>query len=130
MISIDTNVLVRFLVRDDAEQFQKAVSLFNSTEIYIPDTVFLETEWVLRFAYGYNVCAVSKAFRDLLGLSQVHVADVVCLRSAVEWHADGLDFADALHLSCSQDIDTLATFDKAFARRSDNLGRCRVVDLA
>ncbi len=130
MTSIDTNVVVRFLTRDDAEQFQQAVDLFNSNTIHIPDTVLLETEWVLRFAYGYDSAAVSKAFRDLLGLPQVHVTDAAPLLLAIEWHAAGLDFADALHLASSQKADTLATFDKSFVRKSANLGRCRVVNLS
>ena len=130
MTAIDTNVVVRFLTRDDGDQFQQAVALFNSETIHVPDTVWLETEWVLRFAYGYDPSAVTKAFRGLLGLPQVRVTDAARLNLAIEWHAANLDFADALHLASSQDVGTLATFDRAFARKSSNLGVCRVVDLA
>ncbi len=130
MTAVDTNVVVRFLTRDDAGQFQQAVALFNRDTIQVPDTVLLETEWVLRFAYGYDPAAVTKAFRDLLGLPQVHVTNAVRLLLAIEWHAAGLDFADALHLASSQDEDTLATFDRSFVHKSANLGRCRVVDLS
>jgi predicted nucleic acid-binding protein len=130
MTAIDTNVAVRFLTRDDEDQFQKALALFNRDTVHIPDTVWLETEWVLRFAYGYDPAAVTKAFRELLGLSQVRVADTTRLLLAVEWHAAGIDFADAMHLASSQDMGTLATFDKAFARNSANLGVCRVVHLS
>ena len=130
MTAVDTNVVVRFLTRDDANQFQQAVTLFNNETIHIPDTVWLETEWVLRFAYDYGSSAVTAAFRGLLGLPQVRVTDPARLMLAIEWHAAGLDFADALHLADSQDMGALATFDKAFARKSSNLGVCRVVDLA
>ncbi|MCP5410517.1 MAG: PIN domain-containing protein, partial [Chromatiaceae bacterium] len=51
MIGVDTNVLVRLLTRDDEAQFRKALKLFQQEEIFIPKTVFLETEWVLRYAY-------------------------------------------------------------------------------
>lgn len=130
MTAVDTNVVVRFLTHDDASQFQRAVALFNGETVHIPDTVWLETEWVLRFAYGYEPSSVTKALRGLLGLPQVHVADATRLLLAIDWHAAGLDFADALHLACSQDIAALATFDTAFARKSTNLGVCRVVDLS
>ncbi len=130
MTAVDTNVVVRFLTRDNADQFQRAVTLFRSDAIQVPDTVWLETEWVLRFAYGYNPAAVTKAFRNLLGLPQVHVTNLACLLMAIEWHEAGLDFADALHLAISQDEDTLVTFDRSFVRKSSNLGRCRVVDLS
>ena len=130
MTAVDTNVLVRFLTRDNAGQFRQAVALFNRETIHVPDTVWLETEWVLRFAYGYEPSSVTAAFRSLLGLPQVRVTDAARLLLAIEWHAAGLDFADALHLASSQDIGTLATFDKAFVRKSANLGVCRVVDLS
>jgi predicted nucleic acid-binding protein len=129
MTAVDTNVLVRFLTRDDAEQFQRAVALFERDTIHVPDTVWLETAWVLRFAYGYAPEAITKAFRSLLGLPQVRVTDPARLLLALEWHATGLDFADALHLACSQDAGTLATFDKSFVRKSSHLGQCRVVEL-
>ena len=130
MTAIDTNVLVRFLTRDDATQFQQASALFNRDEIYIPDSVWLETEWVLRYAYGHDVTAVSKAFRDVLGLPQVHVTDRTRLVLAIDWHLAGLDFADALHLASSQHAETLATFDKSFVKSAGNRGTCRPVDLS
>lgn len=130
MTALDTNVVVRFLTCDDETQFQKALALFTRYAIFIPDTVWLETEWVLRFAYEYEPAAVTKAFRDLLALPQVQVRDAGRLSLAIAWHAVGLDFADALHLASSQNIEMLTTFDKAFVAKSATLGVCRVLDLA
>jgi len=53
MIAIDTNIVVRFLTHDDAVQYKKAYKLFNEHDVFIADTVILETEWVLRFAYNF-----------------------------------------------------------------------------
>jgi predicted nucleic-acid-binding protein len=128
MTGLDTNILVRFLTRDDKPQFAKAVALVRREPAFIPDTVWLETEWVLRYAYGFDRIAVSKAFRDLLGLPGIHVEDPNRIVLALEWHAAGLDFADALHLAASQETDAFATFDKAFVRSAAGLGRCRVVE--
>ncbi|MBK6617096.1 MAG: hypothetical protein IPG31_01600 [Nitrosomonas sp.] len=51
MIAIDTDVVVRLLTRDDAAQYEKAYQLFEKQNVFIGDTVILETEWVLRFAF-------------------------------------------------------------------------------
>jgi predicted nucleic-acid-binding protein len=127
MTGADTNILVRFLTRDDADQFNKALAFIKRETVFIPDTVWLETEWVLRYAYGFDRKAISQAFRDLLGLPKIHVHDKSHLLLAIEWHAAGLDFADALHLAASQETETFATFDQAFVRRATSLGRSCVV---
>ncbi len=44
MIAIDTNIIVRFLTRDDEQQYKKSFAIFKTKEIFIPDTVILETE--------------------------------------------------------------------------------------
>ena len=44
MIAIDTNISVRFLTHDDAVQYKKAYKLFNEHDVFIADTVILETE--------------------------------------------------------------------------------------
>jgi len=129
MTGADTNILVRFLTRDDEDQFNKALAFIKREQAFIPDTVWLETEWVLRYAYGFDRARISKAFRDLLGLPKVYVQDRNRLILAIEWHTAGLDFADALHLAGSQETDTFATFDQAFVRGATTLGRSRVVHL-
>ena len=49
MISIDTNVLLRYLLQDDEVQAQKANELFSSTnKILITDIVLAETMWTLK----------------------------------------------------------------------------------
>ena len=47
MITVDTNIIIRFLTHDDAEQYKKSFFIFNTYDVFIPDTVILETEWVL-----------------------------------------------------------------------------------
>lgn len=61
---------------------------------------------------------IKAAFRKLLGLSNVSVEDMSSVSRALEWHASGLDFADALHLAASEGARRLATFDQDFARRA------------
>jgi len=45
VIAVDTNVVVRLLARDDETQYQASRALFETQEIFIPDTVVLELEW-------------------------------------------------------------------------------------
>ena len=98
MIAVDTNVLVRFLTRDDEAQFKKAVKLFKEPRLFVSESVLLETEWVLRYAYEFSPDAIVQAFRKLLGLSQVSVGNTQKMRQVIDWHEQGLDFADAMHL--------------------------------
>ena len=91
MIAVDTNIMVRLLTRDDEAQFLCAQSLFSRSDVFLPDSVILETEWVLRYAYSFSREKIVAAFRRLLGLPNVQVADTRKMALAVEWHEKGLD---------------------------------------
>ena len=75
MIAVDTNVVVRLLTQDDEQQYNKSFKLFQKQDIFIPDTVILETEWVLRFAYRFKPNEICIAFRNLLGLPNVQLTN-------------------------------------------------------
>ncbi|MDQ6959365.1 MAG: type II toxin-antitoxin system VapC family toxin, partial [Mariprofundaceae bacterium] len=114
MISVDTNILVRILTCDDDLQMRKALALFEHNNIFITDTVILETEWVLRYAYEFSGPDINDALGRLLGLPQVHVAHPRQIADALIWHKHGLDFSDVLHLSASNTQDSFFTFDRQF----------------
>ncbi len=118
MIAVDTNIVVRFLTQDDQFQFEKSRDLFQTQNIFIPDTVILETEWVLRFAYKFKPSAICQAFKMLFGLPNVHLNNARLIAQAIAWHEQGLDFADALHLAASQDCLEFYTFDERFIKKS------------
>lgn len=115
MIGIDTNVLVRLLTGDDAEQTERARKLFDEGDLWLPKTVLLETEWVLRSAYGQPPATIREAFRRLLGYRPLEVEDRAAVLRALQWSEAGLDFADALHLASLGPADRLATFDARLA---------------
>lgn len=71
MISLDTNIIVRLVTNDDADQAQQAASLLKANPVYLTKTVILETEWVLRAAYGLSRKTISMTFRRLLGLENM-----------------------------------------------------------
>lgn len=126
MIAVDTNVVIRLLVQDDRQQYDKSLKLFQEQDIFIPDTVILEAEWVLRFAYQFQPDEICAAFRKLFGLPNVQLANANLVVQVLQWHEYGLDFADALHLAQSQNCSTLYTFDNRFAKKSKGLTECEV----
>ena len=67
MIAVDTNILIRLLTKDDPEQARRATIIMESDDIFIPKTVMLETEWVLRYAYRIAKSAIMKGFQKRLG---------------------------------------------------------------
>jgi predicted nucleic-acid-binding protein len=119
MIAIDTNVIVRFFTRDDEQQYQKSYRLFSGAEeIFIPASVILETEWVLRFTYNFSADRIIHALFGLLNLKNVRVENKDNIIAALQWHQQGMDFADALHLAGSLHADKFASFDKKFRNKA------------
>lgn len=121
MLAVDTNVVVRFLVNDDAAQHRRAVDLFRSHDIWLPKTVLLESEWVLRTAFGFTGPEIGAAFRGLLGLSNVRCEAFPAVAMALDGLTAGLDFADALHLCSCQGASVdegFASFDARFVKRA------------
>ena len=127
MIAIDTNIIVRLLTKDDAAQYQQAYKLFDTHDIFITDTVILETEWVLRFAYYYKVDQIAGALIQLISLPNVNINHPERFAQAITWHKQGLDFADAFHLANSQNCKKFFTFDKKMISSAKTIGGCKVL---
>ena len=121
-VALDTNVLVRLLVNDDSPQAQQAAALIDaSVACFVPITVVLELEWVLRGAYKLPRDAVMKAFEGLLAIRQLHLEQEDLVVRALDWHRKGMDFADALHLARSEGCGALISFDRQFAMAAGQL---------
>lgn len=127
MIAVDTNVLVRLLTNDDPEQARRAARIIQSSQILIPKTVMLETEWVLRYAYGIDRKQIRRGFQNLMGLPNVKTEDSRSLTLAISWYGLGIDFADALHLASSGEAKEFATFDKSLAQKATQLKAATVI---
>ena len=126
MIAVDTNIVVRLLTGDDPEQMEQARQLFGAAEVFIPDTVILETEWVLRFAYELAPATIHASLLRLFGLPNVVIRDARALAQALEGYRQGMDFADSLHLALCEQCTDLFTFDKKFVRCTPAIFRCKV----
>jgi len=122
MIAVDTNVIVRLLTQDDPEQTACATSLFAANQIWIAKTVLLEVSWVLTSVYRLRSENVRKALENLVGLPNVQMEDEYSVASALALSAQGVDFADALHLESRPQSARFASFDQAFVRRAQKAG--------
>ena len=126
MNGVDTNVIVRFLTGDDPGQSEKARAVIKRPDIFVAETVMLETEWVLRHAYGFETAAIHEAFVKLCGLPNVILPNPHRMQMALQWYAEGMDFGDALHLAASQACGTFFSFDRKLIRKAEGRGQCKV----
>lgn len=128
MIAVDTNILARFYC-DDPDDPEAATQrprarrvMIESPAIFVPLSVILELEWVMRGFYEVRSGPVCDAMEHLLGMPHVSVERWEAVKDAVDLHRRGLDFADALHWACSKSCARLETFDdRGFARRARKL---------
>lgn len=121
-VALDTNVLVRLLVNDDPLQAEQAAALIDtSSACFVPVTVVMELEWVLRGAYKLPREAVLAAFRGLMAIRHLHLEQEDLVIRALEAYRQGMDFADALHLLRSDGCSALISFDRSMAVKAREL---------
>ena len=123
MIGLDTNVLVRFIMQDDARQSPKATKLIESLTVdepgFVPLVAIVELVWVLSSSYDLTRAQVVQALELLLRTKEVVVdrADHV-LKALRVFKAGPADFADALieRAAASAGCGRTMTFDVAAAK--------------
>jgi predicted nucleic-acid-binding protein len=126
MQAVDTNLVVRYLTGDDPGQSAKVRRIIGKKPVFIPRTVILEAEWVLRGVYEWPSTQVIPALRALAGLPEITMEDAKLVAQAMNWAEAGMDFADALHLAASVACETFLTFDRRLARSAGRQSRIRV----
>lgn len=120
MIALDTNVIIRFLVRDDEKQAKIVYARFKKAEaarerLFIPLVVLLETLWVLEGAYDMSRSDILDALEDL---RQMPIFDFEADRVLDLLIASGrkttADLPDLLisHSAEHSGCDAMLTFDK------------------
>lgn len=127
MAALDTNVLVRLLVGDDRVQLQLALKLIESTSakgdlLFIPLTVTVELEWVLRSQYGYAKTEIIAAYIGLLEARELQFQDEASIEQALFFFEESnVDFADCLHaaLATVHGFGPLLTFDRRASKLPD-----------
>lgn len=119
MIGIDTNVLVRFLIRDDQAQFERAQKLIrreaaSGEPVFVSLVVLLEVEWVLRSRYKLVKKEILQTFSALLSSIELSFEDESSIEEALfVWKGSSAQFADCLigarHRACG--CRATASFD-------------------
>ncbi|MBE7418585.1 MAG: type II toxin-antitoxin system VapC family toxin [Ideonella sp.] len=120
MIAVDTNVLVRLLVGDDADQAGRAKQLFDRAAaqgrlVWISDTVLVELAWTLSRAYGRDRADIVIALRALGDNATVSLESALQVAAAIDIFEQGpADFADCLLCAkaAAAGCDHVATFDR------------------
>ncbi|WP_340318278.1 type II toxin-antitoxin system VapC family toxin [Rhizorhabdus argentea] len=116
MRAIDTNIVVRFLTGDDKIQADAARAIFEGGDIFISLTVLLESEWVLRGAYGFPPERIAEKLAGIASLPGVSAEEPMLLATAIDWMRAGMDFADALHLAKAGGYTSFVSFDRKLAK--------------
>jgi len=119
MLGVDTNILVRYLVRDDQAQYEKARRLIarevgKGEPVLVSLLVLLETEWVLRSRYDLAKSQIVNAFSALLDAADLAFEDEPSVEQAVYcWKDSPGDFADCLIAARNRRLGcrATATFD-------------------
>jgi len=102
VIAVDTNVLVRLFVNDDAAQGEKARRLVDAhadgdDALWIADVVLAELVWALDRSYGSARADIVNALNALAGNATVRMESADCIAEATTLHERGpADFVDCL----------------------------------
>jgi predicted nucleic-acid-binding protein len=119
MRAVDTNVVVRLVVRDNAAQV-KAAEEFISSGAWVSHLVLAETAWVLNTAYELSAEEISKAVYMLLRHKHLTMQDADLVACALDQFKKRprLGFSDCLILELARKAghQPLGTFDRHPAR--------------
>ncbi len=130
MRAVDTNVLARYYLRDDSAQARLADRVLSSGDVFVPKTVMLELEWILRYVAEQPSRKVLDCLAHLSALPGVTIESHDEVEAALRYARQGIDFADALHLAASKACSEMLTFDdRRYARRARRLGLKPLVKL-
>ena len=129
MIGVDTNILARFYCDDPDDPEAKRQRplarrlMIGSPAIFVPLTVILEFEWVMRGFYEAQPETFCRAMEHLVGMPHVTVERWEAVKDALDLHRRGLEFSNALHWACSTSCERFVSFDdRKFVRRARRLG--------
>ena len=115
MLGIDTNVLIRFLIRDDEAQYEKASKLIRrevmaGQRVFVSQLVLMETEWVLRSRYALQKAEIMCVFSGLLDATDVQFEDEPSIEEALfVWKDHSAGFTDCLIAAQNRRLGCTAT---------------------
>ena len=136
MIGLDTNVLLRYVVQDDARQSPLATDLIETALSddepgWIASIVLCELVWVLEGPYDYARGMIVATLQRLFEIARFRVEAPSLAWRALDAYKAGADFSDAM-IALGNERDGCAytaTFDRAASkqRQMKLLGRPAIV---
>jgi len=122
MRAIDTNVLVRLIVRDDRKQTAAAEAFVADRGAWVPVLALAEATWVLRSVYNLEADRIALAIEMLLDHRSLVIEDHEAVRRAWDLFRarPSLGFSDCLMLEVARRSShlPLGTFDRNLAKTS------------
>lgn len=122
MQAVDTNILIRYILADDAVQSPLALHLVQAGGLYVSRSVLLEFAWVLRSVYSFSHDRVAVALDALLRLPGLAVEQESQVRRALLAQEAGMEIADALHWAAAEQCDAFLSFDVKLVARAKRAG--------
>lgn len=123
MIGLDTNVLVRYIMQDDAKQARRAAALIESLTPerpgFISVVALVELVWVLESVYTLTRAQIAQALQTLLSIEVWTIERAIAVSSALRGYANGkVDFADRVieRVGASAGCECTMTFDRDAAK--------------
>lgn len=112
MVYADANIIVRYVIGDDADMAQKAEEAVNARTVFALPEVFAEVVYVLTKIYGIARTDVADSMLELLDF--VSTTEPVVMQKAFTYYRDShLDFVDCILAAYRiADGKEILTFDK------------------
>ena len=121
MIGIDTNIVLRYLLKDDAALSPRTLEIIAGNDSFVTRAALTEVVYTLESYYRSSRAAIGRALDALLSLQRVTVEDLAVTELAVSWYKGGMDFGDAMIAASSHGSARVETFDRDFARLARKL---------
>lgn len=125
MNALDTNIIVRLFINDPTDKEAQAQRLIAEQLFLQPSfitlTVVLEFVWVISKGYLLPRADVVEILQKLCDLPDIYIEDIEMVKTATSLYAQGMDFADAIHLLKTQHCENFYTVDQKFIKKSEKL---------
>lgn len=114
MIIIDTNIILRYLLKDSEKLSEKAIEIIDNNNIYIPTEVIVEASYVLKKIYNVKKEMIYKAVKLLIDMEDIEFQNKETIESAFKLYAkESFDIVDCLLFAYNKISNyEIKTFDK------------------
>ena len=130
MIGIDTNIVLRYLLKDDPALSPRALEIIAGNDCFVSRAALTEVVYTLESYYRSSRADIGRALDALLKVQRVTVEDRALTERALSWFKAGMDFGDAMIAASSHGSASVATFDRDFARLARKLRTAPPVEFA